>query len=303
MNAVVSPLKGNCSICTPNFRVQSADIMSSAQTYQTHRLPRIFTLSTPMHHPLEDPNLPEDDVALVPRDLAPRGGLSWELPKKTVTDLNIRLKLTDETDRLLDEFHQTIPRIDEILSEWMDMRGLSSAATGEKTLRAQARRHLADYGIEESRGKIQQENLVFNMVRHLNTPGRADVMYLTDTVDDSGLSESPTPNIRALDFVGFDDSYVHLSGNGSDIEDSNPKDLSSFSAESNHTGSTPSNLGTQAEDYDQDYCLAASIYDPSEVDKDKACSRQLGCYEAFWRDYAYPYSEVVLNRNSYCELT
>lgn len=33
------------------------------------------------HHPFLDPELPDEDVALVPRDLAPGGGLSWVLPR------------------------------------------------------------------------------------------------------------------------------------------------------------------------------------------------------------------------------
>lgn len=191
--------------------------MASAQAQQTRRLARIFTPSTPMHYPLLDPKFPPEDIDLVPAPLAPRGQLSYELPKKARTILHIMLKLSNKADELLEEFHGRIPQISEAISEWAEMRGASPTSTGEEQLRAHATRmQCCNDGADTTQGERSAENqgYVFNMVRNLDTPGRADVIYLTDATEDSDshdqCPDSIAQDIKHVSWLDFDASYAHL---------------------------------------------------------------------------------------------
>lgn len=53
-------------------------------------------------------------------------------------NLQIILKFTEETDKLLDEFHARVPTIDEVIEEWCEMKGASPTKAGFAKIRAQA---------------------------------------------------------------------------------------------------------------------------------------------------------------------
>ena len=280
--------------------------MSAAQAYQTRRLARSFTPYTPLHHPLLDPQLPEEDIPLVPADLAPRGRLSWVLPSQTVTNLHIMLKLTDQTDRLMDEFLEAIPRINEILHEWVEMRGSSPTTTGEQRLRLQSRHPKGDENAASGDDKIRHDDLVFNMVRRLDICGKADVVYLSNFVDDSDVNESVLPNIRAVEFLDFDDSYVHVSNavsesdtegkassEGWETESTVSEGPDSPFTESDYSGSTLPRLDTEGTS-ERDHYLTGSVYDTVDNSKINDCRRSTGPYEKFWRNYAYPNGSMIL---------
>lgn len=95
---------------------------SDSSAYNTRRVAREFL----------------EDAPLVPRDLAPHGRLNWELPKEARMNLQIILKFTEETDKLLDEFHARVPTIDEVIEEWCEMKGASPTKAGFAKIRAQA---------------------------------------------------------------------------------------------------------------------------------------------------------------------
>ena len=178
--------------------------MPSPQAYSTRRLARSFTPATPNHHPLLDPEFPTEDIPLVPKDLAPRGQLNWDLPKKAKTNFHVMLKLSNKADELLNEFHEKIPRIDEVLNEWTEMQGASPTRTGHEQLGAQS---LFQCGLGKSNEITRLggngDDCVFNMVRNLDTPGRADVIYFTDAVEESDRDiqkrDSVPPNLRSVE--------------------------------------------------------------------------------------------------------
>lgn len=187
--------------------------MASPESYNVRRLARSFTPNTPNHHPLLDPDFPKEDISLVPTPLAPRGQLNWELPKKAVANLHIMLKISNNADELLEEFHQTIPQIDEALHDWVEMKGASLTKIGEEQLRARSfvERHTTN---EVCASSGRNDDYVFNMAKNLDNPGRADVIYLTEGVQDLDPTDTGSrpiaDNIRGVEWLDFDGSYVHL---------------------------------------------------------------------------------------------
>lgn len=100
------------------------------------RLARKFTPQTPFHHPHLDPTLPPNDLQLVPAALFPGRKLNWELPRPAVTNLHVKLHLTNDHDELQKEFRDKIPQINEVLGLWGELKEASPTKTGEVQLRA-----------------------------------------------------------------------------------------------------------------------------------------------------------------------
>ena len=149
------------------------------------RLARNFTPNTPFHHPHLDPTLDPEDLHQVPPALF-GGNLNWEFPQPTVTNLHVVLKLTDDPNELLEDFHDKIPQIDEVLRLWGEKKGASP----------------------QVRTSAQQDE-----ERNLDTPGRADKIHPTDAMEDSveqAEDLSVPSNLRTIDWSDFDDSHVHL---------------------------------------------------------------------------------------------
>ncbi|KAL6713956.1 hypothetical protein ACLMJK_008450 [Lecanora helva] len=252
---------------------------SEAQANNTRRLARSFTPSTPNHHPLLDPNTPAEDISLIPQDLKPRGTLKWELPNKARTNLHIMLKLSNKADELLDEFHEKIPKIEEVLTEWVEMRGSSPTVEGMEKLRALA----SDNAAVWNEGAFGQNNgsddYVFNMVRNLDTPGRADIIYLTDAVgeDDKDADKA-------------DESYVHLP-NAAELAKEMPQPLNV--SKDGRRDSIPPNI--RATPWEDDGYLNPTVYSPEnefESDEDIDSSEP---FDDFWRHHEVPFGpEVVL---------
>lgn len=266
--------------------------MASPDACNVRRLARSFTPTTPNYHPLLDPELPKEDVSLVPRDLAPRGQLNWELPQKAVANLHIMLKLNNKTDELLDEFHNTIPQIDEALNDWVEMKGASPTKIGEEQLRA---RSFLDYAQVDEANALRgsDDDYVFNMVRNLDKPGRGDVVYLTDAVKDSdliGKGHSSIPeNIRGMDWLDFDGSYIHLQDASDPVELKTviPDRLQVPQADRIRQNGTPPNLRTTG--WDQDLILTPTIYSPAMTIDSSDYRTQTGPFEKFWRQHAAPH--------------
>lgn len=255
------------------------------------RLARRFTPHTPFHHPHLDPNLPKENLPLVPAALFPGRKLNWELPRPAVTNLHITLKLTNDPDEQLKEFHEKIPQIDELLELWGELKGASPPETGEAQLRA--RTYVAEdqgWSSAQARGRIsteEREGTIFNLVSNLDNPGRADIIYLTDSVEDSrehAEDSSILSNLRTVEWLGFDGSYVHL-------EDAEPK-MAAFPTEQGfgfdqpgmRRNSTPSNLRLTEWLEDEQYTeLPNEAYSPdSHSDDAGKSSREAGPYEQFW---------------------
>ena len=239
------------------------------------RLARNFTPNTPFHHPHLDPSLNPEDLHQVPPALFPGRKLNWELPRLAVTNLHVVLKLTDDPNELLDDFHDKIPQIDEVLRLWGEKKGASPTTTSE----AQVWTRISG---GENRGwtSAAQEDEDSN----LDTPGRADVIHLTDAMEDSveQAEDSSVPsNLRTIDWSDFDGSYVHL-------EDVEPK-VAALPTEqssnlSEHSMSTPSNLRVTEWLADKQYTdLASEAHNP-EPDSDRNPS-QIGPYETFWMNH------------------
>lgn len=274
-----------------------------AQSYNTRRLARSFTPQTPMHHPLLDPELPEEDVSLVPQDLCPRGHLKWELPKKARTNLHIMLKLSNKTDELMDEFHEKIPYIDEVLHEWAEMRGASPTREGREQMRAQSLYHSDCWKNEEIHRTGNNDDYVFNMVRNLDSPGRADIIYLTDVVEDADSDTMTTSNIpsniEGTDWLETDSPNVDMQAmvNSENVSCAYPEPLHVRKVK--RSDSTPSNLRISDWDSDQSTILTSTVYSP-ETEPDREESPKP--FEEFWRDHEVPFGpQVVLGGNDYNE--
>lgn len=261
---------------------------------------------TPMHHPLLDPELPEEDFPLVPLNLALGGRPArWELPRKAVTNLHIMLKLSDKADQLLDDFHEKIPKIDEVLNEWADMKGASPTRAGQEKKRASSSYvyHEENMYNKATEKKLNGEDYIFNMVRSIDKERQADVIFLTDAVEDDIPDdiEPPhdyPPNVRAMDWLDFDGSYVHLADHaGSQVEpdSEHPEALCLPENESMSNDRNLSNLRTDEWGSDQ-ATLTESVYSPI-MSSDPETRRQTGPFDAFWRRHAAPHEQVVLRRD------
>ena len=246
------------------------------------RLAPRFTPNTPFHHPHLDPTLRAEDLDLVPAALFAGTRPKSERPGPAVTNLHVMLKLSNDSDKVRKEFHDMIPHIDDVLGLWGEMKRTSPTTNGEAQLRART-------GAAEVQGWISSEEgkgTTFNLASSLDTPGRADVIYLTDATEDSGERDensSVPSNLRTIEWLGFDGSYVHL-------EDSEPK-MAAFPMEQGsdadyhglRRNSTPSNLRLTEWLEDQQ-----STDPPSETYSGEPYSNsgkplpEIGPYEKFW---------------------
>ena len=243
---------------------------------------RNFTPHTPFHNPHLDPNVPKENLHLVPPSLFAGRKLNRELPGPAATNLHVMLKLTDDPNELQKEFNDKVPQINDILGLWSEVKGASPTATGETQLQSRVpiSKDCSWTSTEESKGTT------FNLVSYLDSPGRADVIYLTDASEDSeehAEDTSTPPNLRKVEWLGFDGSYVHL-------EDAEPKMAAAptgqdidFDERSIRRNSTPSNLRITEWLDDEQHTVFPNEAHCSESASDAGASpREIGPYEAFW---------------------
>ena len=242
------------------------------------RLARRFTPNTPFHHPHLDPRLDPEDLHLVPQALSPGRKLNWELPRPAVTNLHVMLKLTNDPDELLEDFHNKIPHIDDVLRLWGQLKGASPSTTGE----AQPGTRIPGAENRAWTSLQQVEGTIYNSSSDLDTTERDDYIYLTDDVENSiEYAEHPSvpSNLRTKDWSDFDGSYVH-------VDDVEPK-MAAFPKEQSfdfgeHNMSTPTNLRVREWLDDEQYTESASEAHNSKPDR---IPRQTGPYETFWMNH------------------
>ena len=247
------------------------------------RLAPRFTPHAPFHHPHLDPNVPRENLHLVPPALFPGRKLNWELPRPAVANLHVKLKLTNDPDKLLEEFNAMIPQINDVLGLWSEVKGASSTATGEAQLRARA--DVAEDRDWPSTG--EDKGTTFNLVSHLDTPGRADIIYLADAAEDSGEfpEDSRIPSkLRTIEWLGFDGSYVHLEDAERKMAAVPTEQGSDLDEHSVKRKSTPSNLRTVEWEDGRSYPSLFSEPHSSEPDSE-TISREIGPYENFWKNH------------------
>ncbi|KAL9632681.1 MAG: hypothetical protein Q9164_005165 [Protoblastenia rupestris] len=99
---------------------------SNASATLRRELSQRFTPFTRFHHPLLDPKLPDEDVALVPKHLVVRGGLNWELPEEAGQSDGESADFPD-TQEFLENFHAkiinahlSISRLEDFVMDWFD---------------------------------------------------------------------------------------------------------------------------------------------------------------------------------------
>ena len=232
----------------------------------------------------------KEDLHMVPPSLFAGRKLNRKLPGPAVTNLHVMLKLTNDPNELQREFHDKIPQINDILGLWSEVKGASPRATGEAQLRSRVPIDGECSLTSTERGR----GTTFNLVSSLDTPGRADVIYLADASGDSGeqAEDSSIPlNLRNMEWLGFDGSYVHL-------EDAEPKMAaapteqdSGFYERSIRRNSTPSNLritewlaDEQRTDFPNEaYCSEPDCSGPGS--DAGASSKEVGPYETFWTNH------------------
>ena len=264
---------------------------SDTSACNTRRLARPFLDAIP-HHPFLDPEFQWQDAPLVPSDLAPGGRLNWELPRPAKTNLHIMLELKEETNQILEEYRSKIPLIDQAMEEWVEMRGASPTMTGEAKLRDMASfKTLWEVRNQSEQRDSSTDSYIFSMARNLDSPGRADVIYLADAVEQKKGKErksSIPENIRAVDWLDFDGSYLHVAEASYQAEaemaipDSVPPLRIPKPGE--RTYSRPPNLRvsewSESESMD---LLPASVYSPEPWSAGSQACKQLGPFQEFWQ--------------------
>ncbi len=251
---------------------------SDTSACNIRRLARPFHDDIP-HHPFLDPGFQWQDAPLVPSDLAPGGRLNWELPRPAKTNLHIMLELKEETDEILEEYRSKLPFIDQALEEWVEMRGASPTTTGETKLRDMA--SLKRFGDVENQGEQRDastDSYIFSMARNLDSPGRADVIYLADAFEQKKAQDrksSIPENLRAVDWLDFDGSYLHVAeaSHEAEAEMAIPESIPilKIPKSGRRTNSRPPNLRISdwSESEPVDF-LPTSIYSP---EPESACKR------------------------------
>ena len=266
---------------------------SDTSACNIRRLARPFHDDIP-HHPFLDPEFQWQDAPLVPSDLAPRGRLNWEIPRPAKTNLHIMLELKEETDEILEDYRSKLPLIDQALEEWVEMRGASPTTTGEAKLRDMA--SLQRFGDVEDQGEQRDsstDSYIFSMARNLDSPGRGDVIYLADAFEQKKAKDrkaSVPENLRAVDWLDFDGSYLHVAEASHEVEaemaipESVP--ILKIPKSGRKTNSRPPNFRisdwSESEPVD---LLPTSIYSPEpESAGSQACKRR-GPFQDFWRGH------------------
>ena len=251
------------------------------------RLARPFLDDIP-HHPFLDPEFQWQDAPLVPSDLAPAGRLNWELPRPAKTNLHIMLELKEETDEVLKEYRSKLPFIDQAMEEWVEMRGASPTTTGEAKIRDLA--SPGRFWDVQNAGKQHDASTnpyIFSMARDLDSPGRADVIYLIDAFEQEKCKDrksSIPENIRAVDWLDFDGSYLHVAEASHEAETEmavpEPVPILKTPKSGRRTNSRPPNLRINdwSESEPVDF-LPTSSYSP---EPESACERPEP-FQHFWR--------------------
>ena len=266
---------------------------SDTSACNVRRLARPFLDDIP-HHPLLDPDFQWQDASLVPSDLAPGGRLNWELPRPAKTNLHIMLELKEETDEILGEFRSKLPLIDQAIEEWVEMRGASPTTTGEAKLRDLASlKRFCDVQSQDEQPDAPADSYIFSMARNLNSPGRADVIYLTDAFEPKEGKErrsSIPENLRAVDWLDFDGSYLHVAEASHEDEAAMaiPKSVPTLKIPKSRgrTNSRPPNLrvsnwsDTETVDF-----LSPSIYSTEVGGAGRQAYTRPGPFQEFWRGH------------------
>jgi len=267
----------------------------NVDAHNTRRLARKFTPTVPNHHPFLDPGFQGEDEDLVPADLAPRGKLNWKLPRKATTNLHIMLKLTNKADELLDEWRDKIPQIDEVVSEWSEMKGASPTTLGELQQQAQAmfNNNCKDAQDEaDLAGNDSSDGYIFNMVKNLDSPGRGDVIYLTNGVEDDkfdGKKGIIPKNLRSVEWLDFDGSHVHLTDAINQPQplcaavDRQEQGAKLGESSTLRRTSIPQNLRTT--DWELDGILSPTVYSPTAASDVCDSYNQVRPFDEFWRSH------------------
>lgn len=246
---------------------------------------RIFTPLTPFHDPHLDPNVPKENLHMVPPSLFAGRKLNRELPGPATTNLHVMLKLTDDPNELQKEFNDKVPQINDILGLWSEVKGASPRTTGEALLRSQVSiaEQCSRTSSEESKGST------FNLVSNLDSSGRADIIYLADASEDSGEHAEVTstpPNLRKVEWLGFDGSYVHLEDAEPNMAAASTEQDIDFDERSTRRNSSPTNLrmtewldGEQHTDFPNEAHCSESAFDAG------ASPKEAGPYEMFWNNH------------------
>lgn len=204
------------------------------------------------------------------------------------------LELKEETNQILEEYRSKLPLIDQALEEWVEMRGASPTTTGEAKLRNLA--SLETFSDVRNGGEqcdASTDSYVFSMARNLDSPGRADVIYLADAFEQKEGKErksSIPENIRAIDWLDFDGSYLHVAEASHEgevemaISDSVPP--LRIHKPGGKTYSRPSNLrvGEWSESESMDL-LPASVYSPEPWSASSQACERLGPFQEFWQGH------------------
>ena len=204
------------------------------------------------------------------------------------------LELKEETDKILEKYRSKLPLIDQALEEWVEMRGASPTTTGEAKLRDMA--SLQRSGDVEDQGEQRDastDSYIFSMARNLDSPGRGDVIYLVDAFEQKKAKDrkfSVPENLRAVDWLDFDGSYLHVAEAPHEVEagmaipESVP--IVKIPKSGRKTNSRPPNLRisdwSESEPVD---LLPTSIYSPEPESAGSQACKRLGPFQDFWRGH------------------
>ena len=204
------------------------------------------------------------------------------------------LELKEETDEILEEYRSKLTLIDQAIEEWVEMRGASPTTTGEAKLRDMA--SLNRFRDVEKPGEHRDastDSYIFSMAGNLDSPGRADVIYLADAFEQKKAIDrksSIPENLRAADWLDFEGSYLHIAEVSHEAEtdmaipESVP--ILKIPKSGRRTNSRPPNLRISdwSESEPRDL-LPTSTYSPEPESAGSQACKRLGPFQDFWRSH------------------
>ncbi len=201
------------------------------------------------------------------------------------------LELKEETDEILEEYRSKLPLIDQAMEEWVEMRGASPTTTGEAKLRDLASlKRFWDVQNQGEQPDASADSYIFSMTRNLDSPGRGDVIYLADAFEQKKGKErksSIPENLRAVDWLDFDGSYLHVAEASHEAEAAMaiPESVPALKIPKSRgrTNSRPPNLRVSDwSDSEPGDFLSPSIYSPEAGSAGRQAYKRPGPFQAFW---------------------
>ena len=247
--------------------------MTNPEASYRRAIAQPFTDATPKHHPFLDPDLPDEDIPLVPNDLVPRGGLRWTLPTAPATPATFDVAMLRAT---MGQMRENLS----LMEDWVVVWAEGNGRIGEAFSRTR------EPALASARGSVVSADTSRNsdVVEAIRTPSEGSdfselsdqsyVLVAREKVRNRGASKSGLSsnlNVSRWSLVESADPTTGPVGRQQDRAPENP---------TADKGTVPANL--QSVELESDGHLVRGFSVTGIGDTDRAMLRPLGPYDAFW---------------------